>query len=177
MFEAPPRKNRLSNFHSNKRTHINFSVLFRLKLGLVCNRDPLVCSIQTQKRYQQIRKMRCEYLTSGGRRTELKCFGWRFKKSQLTVLLVSRLWVADIILCQCIRAMKAECKTIENFVFQLREVKLVKPDSEHKEPTFVGFLIQQCAKMRMLELCSNLSKISVTLSNMKNFKRTPTLCT
>ena len=41
---------------------------------------------------------------------------------------------------------------------QLYEVELVKPETEHREPIFVGFFILQYAKQKMLELYYNFLK-------------------
>ena len=38
---------------------------------------------------------------------------------------------------------------------QLYEVELVRSEIQHKEPTFVGFFVQQNGKFRMLELYYN----------------------
>ena len=43
-------------------------------------------------------------------------------------------------------------KRLNHITDQLYEVKLVKPEIEHREPTIVGFFILQYAKLRMLEL-------------------------
>ena len=49
-------------------------------------------------------------------------------------------------------------KRLNHITDQLYEVKLVKPEIEHREPIIVGFFILQYAKLRMLELYYNFFK-------------------
>ena len=65
-------------------------------------------------------------------------------------------------------------KRLDHIFDQLYEVELVKSEIEHREPIIVGFFILQHAKLRMLNFTTNSSKISATLTSMKNLNWIPT---
>ena len=54
---------------------------------------------------------------------------------------------------------KKHFKQLNFITDQLYEIELVKSEFEHREPIFVGFFVLQYAKLRMLELYYNFSKI------------------
>ena len=59
-------------------------------------------------------------------------------------------------------------KRLDHINDQLYEVELAKAEIEHREPIIVGFFILQYAKHRILELCYNFLRDSVTSTNLRS---------
>ena len=176
-FMVPPRRKLLSSFFLTNGTIITPLLLFHLQIGLVCKKIHRLFQYIPRKCFDNIvqsavdaRRQKDENPNSSVVVKTMKLlanssYGYQIMdRSRHTVTK----YLTDEKTHSAVNSKMFQ--RLNHITDQLYEVELVKSEIEHREPIVVGFFILQSAKLRLLELYNNFTKLSVTLTSMRNLK-------
>ena len=162
---AQPRRMLISTFVLTNETIITPSLLFYLKLGIVCKKIHQFVQYTPRKCFNNFVQSLVDERRQGDENSKSSVvaetmkllannsYGYQIMdRSQHTVTK----YLTDEKTHSAINSKLF--KRLNHITNQLYEVELVKPEIEHREPTIVGFFILQNAKQRMLELYYNFFK-------------------
>ena len=161
---AQPRRMRTSSFHLTIGILINFSLLFNLERGLVCRKlyplvqnAPLKCfnyfvqsavNARLQGDENSNSKVVAEFLKLPAEKSWLSGKG---SQSTHCDEMIEQRKNHRLVTSKMV-------KQLNHFTDQLSEVEFVKPESEHRDSSFVEFSILQYVKLQKLELYYNFLK-------------------
>ena len=160
-----PRRMLISSFHLTNGTIITPSLLFYLKLGLVCKKIHRFVQYTPRKCFNNFVQSAVDARRQGDENPNSSVVVETMKllanssyghqimdRSRHTVTK----YLNDEKTHSAINSKMF--KRLNHITDQLYEVELVKSEIEHREPIIVGFFILQYAKLRMLELYYNFFK-------------------
>ena len=161
---------------TKQNAHYSSTVVFSA-IGACCYKNTPFCWVHTKGMLQQFCAVSSGRKKARWREPKVHCSRWDNETTSEQFLWLPIMDRSRHTVTKYLNEEKTHCavnseffQKLDHLNHQLYEVKLAKPEIEHKEPFVVRFFVLQYEKLRMLELYYNFFDKFLTSTSSKSWK-------